>query len=133
MQETAVLWLQRKRNSDVEDTSYAPYEQHVRLHIVPLCGSRKLCAITKKVAEQLRDKIVLKLTRPMAIRVLKSLKSIVAESGVPSASQAFSDVSIARRRRSASKVVILKNGEIKALIRIVPMMDNPMTLALVLV
>lgn len=133
VREAAELWLERKRNEDLEQTSYAAYEQHVRLHIIPLCGSKKLCNITKKVAEQVCDKLVQKLSRPMAVRVLRDLKSIVAAGAVPVAVTAFSDVSIKRARRGKSKVIISKKGEIKALIRVATMMENPMTLPLVLV
>ncbi|HVM22075.1 MAG TPA: hypothetical protein VM308_02085 [Sphingomicrobium sp.] len=38
----AHIWLDQSRREGLEPTTIAAYEQHVRLHIVPLCGARKL-------------------------------------------------------------------------------------------
>src|SRR5689334_2077868 len=43
----AELWLERARREELEPTTIAAYDQHVRLHIVPLCGGRKLSQLTR--------------------------------------------------------------------------------------
>lgn len=75
----AKQWLERARRDKLEPTTISAYGQHVRLHIEPLCGAVKLSQLTTPMVEGYRDQLVDKLSRPMAIRVLRSLTSIIAE------------------------------------------------------
>lgn len=75
----AEQWVERGRREGLEPTTIAAYDQHVRLHLNPLCGELKLSQLTTPMIEGYRDKLVDKLSRPMAIRVLRSMTSIIAE------------------------------------------------------
>lgn len=59
----ADLWLERARREQLEPTTIAAYGQHVRLHIVPQCGSWKLSQLTRPIVEGWRDDLVQKLSR----------------------------------------------------------------------
>lgn len=74
----AKQWLDRARREKLEPTTIAAYDQHVRLHIEPLCGAVKLSQLTAPMVAEYRDQLLDKLSRPMAVRVLRSLTSIIA-------------------------------------------------------
>lgn len=71
-------WLDRARADKLEPTTVAAYDQQVRLHIEPLCGTVKLSQLTAPMVAEYRDRLLDKLSRPMAVRVLRSLTSIIA-------------------------------------------------------
>jgi integrase len=75
----AKQWIERARRDKLEPTTIAGYDQHVRLHIEPLCGAAKLSQLTAPMIAGYRDQLLDKLSRPMAIRVLRSLTSIIAD------------------------------------------------------
>lgn len=75
----AEQWIERARREGLEPTTIAAYDQHARLHLVPICGNVRLSQLTAPMIEGYRDQLVDKLSRPMAIRVLRSLSSIIAE------------------------------------------------------
>ncbi len=77
--EAADLWLDSVRANGREPTTVAAYDQHVRLHIVPKCGATKLSQLTAPGVKALLDDWLLHLSRPMAIRVMRSLRAILAE------------------------------------------------------
>lgn len=80
--QAAQRWLDAVRANKREATTVAAYEQHVRLHIVPKCGARKLSQLTTPEVKRFLDEWLLGLSRPMAVRVLRSLKAILAEAQV---------------------------------------------------
>ena len=75
----AKQWLDRARRDNLEPTTIAAYDQHVRLHIEPLCGAMKLAQLSAPMIAGYRDQLLDKLSRPMAVRVLRSLTSIIAD------------------------------------------------------
>lgn len=77
--QAAEQWVERGRRDGLEPTTIAAYDQHVRLHLVPICGDAKLSRLTTPMVEGYRDQLVDKLSRPMAVRTLRSLTSIIAE------------------------------------------------------
>jgi hypothetical protein len=80
VRKAAEQWVERGRRDGLEPTTIAAYDQHVRLHLVPMCGDVKLSQLTTPIVEGYRDQLVDKLSRPMAIRVLRSLSSLIGES-----------------------------------------------------
>lgn len=75
----AEQWIKSVRANGREPTTIAAYSQHVRLHIVPKCGATKLSQLTAPKVRAIFDEWLLHLSRPMALRVLRSLKAIISE------------------------------------------------------
>lgn len=80
--EAAKIWLDTRRAAEREPTTIAAYDQHVRLHIVPICGARKLSQLTAPEVKRLLDHWLSTLSRSMAQRVLRSFKAILNEAQV---------------------------------------------------
>lgn len=131
----AELWLARARREQLETSTISAYDQHVRLHIVPLCGDRKLSQITRPMAEGWRDKLMEKLSRPMATRVLRSLSAIVSEAQSRGhvAQNVLGDVKVRRAKREQSKITIPSKKELKAIILAAKASEEPMAYPLALV
>lgn len=118
VKKAAGQWVERARRDGLEPTTVAAYEQHVRLHIEPLCGPVKLSQLTAPMIEDYRDKLVDKLSRPMAIRVLRSLSSIIGEAmrrGQVAQNVARS-VKVKRAARKSAKVRIPPKKALRALL-----------------
>jgi integrase len=73
----AERWLSRVEAEGRERGTLAQYRQHVALHILPRIGSVKLANLTSGKVEAFRDDLVANLSRPMARKVLTSLKSLL--------------------------------------------------------
>src|SRR4051794_36974143 len=58
IEKAAEHWLERGRREGLEPTTIAAYDQHVRLHITPLCGARKLSQLTRPIVEGYRDRLL---------------------------------------------------------------------------
>lgn len=129
----AQIWLDQAAREGLEPTTIAAYEQHVRLHIVPLCGARKLSQLTKPMVEEYRDQLLDKLSRSMARRVLRSLTSIVAEAERRGhvAKNPCSGVTVRKASRDRVKPVIPTKNEIKAIIRAAQASEDAMDAPLV--
>lgn len=136
----ADLWLAQAREDNLEPTTVASYEQHVRLHIKPLCGEWKLSKLDSGKANQIRSDLRSKLSPPMAKRVMRSLSSIVDEAQHLQYvnRNVFADL-IARKRkrqkqanREKPKVVIPSKSDLRAMIEATHSSD-PMDEALFLV
>lgn len=97
----AELWLEDRRSEGLEESTLAAYEQHIRLHIVPLCGAVKLSQMTAPIVKGYRDSFVRTLSRPMAIRVFRSFKAIFAQAVGAGyvAANVCTDVRIARAKK----------------------------------
>lgn len=131
----ADLWLERGRREQLEPSTLAAYDQHVRLHLVPLCGYRKLSQLTKPIVEGYRDQLVDKLSRSMASRVMRSLSAIVAEAqrrGMV-AQNVAAGVRVSRAKRESAKVVIPTKLELRSIVEAARASAEPMALPLVLV
>lgn len=127
--EAGKLWLASREADALEPTTLAAYDQHLRLHINPLCGSVKLSQITTPIMEGYRDKLINKMSRPMATRVLRSFKAILSEAvrhGYVSQNVATA-VKIKRQARSRSKITIPSKDTLRRLIEAAKISANPAT------
>ncbi|MGE3745636.1 MAG: tyrosine-type recombinase/integrase [Sphingomonadaceae bacterium] len=122
------LWLARARLEALEPTTIASYDQHIRLHINPLCGEKKLSQLTKPIVEGYRDQLMGKLSRPMATRVLRSLTSIISEAQRRGhvAQNVAAGVRVRRVQREKAKVTIPTKVELNAMIEAARKSSEPM-------
>jgi len=70
----AYVELERRERSTIDQ-----YRQHVRLHINPAIGRKKLAELTTPGINAFRDGLLDKLSRSMARKVLVSLKSLLRD------------------------------------------------------
>jgi integrase len=81
--EAAQLWLQRGRVESLEKGTMRGYEALVRLHIAPTAGSGigavKLAQLSTPMLEAWRDRLLAKVSRRLARKVLGTVKSILSE------------------------------------------------------
>jgi integrase len=77
--EAAKQWLEYVRGEGAERSTIEQYQRHVDLHIVPRIGGDKLATLTAPRIEQVRDDLVRALSRPMARKVLQSIKAILKD------------------------------------------------------
>ena len=75
--EAAELWIEKGRLEQLERSTLRQYRNHVDLHICPLIGGVKLARLSAPSIEAFRDDLLRKGSRPMARKVLASLKSIL--------------------------------------------------------
>lgn len=122
----AEQWVERARRDGLEPTTVATYDQHVRLHLVPMCGEVKLSQLTTPMVEGYRDQLVDKLSRPMAIRVLRSLTSIIAEAQRRGqvAQNVAQSVRVKRMSRQKPKVRIPAKSVLRAILKHAQAADN---------
>src|SRR5262245_11015767 len=72
--EAAESWLKRVEAEGRERGTLAQYRQHTKLHIAPRIGRYKLAHLTPPKVEAFRDDLLANMSRPMARKVLTSLK-----------------------------------------------------------
>jgi integrase len=78
--EAADVWIERGELENLERSTLRQYRNHVDLHIKPSrIGAEKLARLSTPAIESFRDDLVKKCSRPMARKVLTSLKSILSE------------------------------------------------------
>ncbi len=77
--EAAENWIKRAELEGRERSTIAQYRQHVEYHINPLIGNVKLSKLTAPGMEGVRDKLLGRLSRPMAKKVLSSVKGILKD------------------------------------------------------
>jgi integrase len=78
--EAAGIWIERGELEKLERSTLWQYRNHVDLHIKPSrIGSEKLARLSTPMIEMFRDDLLKKCSRPMARKVLASLKSILGE------------------------------------------------------
>jgi integrase len=115
--EAAESWIKRVEADGRERTTVRQYRQHIDLHIVPRIGRIKLAHLTPKKIEDFRDDLLLKLGRPLARKVLTSLKSLLKAA---KHAQVAADVSIGKDKRSKQRLEAGRDfptpGEVKRLI-----------------
>jgi integrase len=82
--DVADKWLSRVEANARERGTLKTYREHVNVHILPRIGKHKLAKLTKGHIEHFRDGLISgvgdqhkKLSRPMAVKVLRSLKSML--------------------------------------------------------
>jgi len=118
IKDAASYWLDAARANNREPTTIAAYEQHVRLHIVPLCGAWKLSQITAPMVKKLLSTWLETRSRPMVKRVFQSLKGIIAEAqgrGLVAQNVATS-VKMKNAPREKSKITIPTAHELLAIL-----------------
>ncbi|MEE8505464.1 MAG: tyrosine-type recombinase/integrase [Kiloniellales bacterium] len=79
VKEAAENWIKRAELESRERSTIAQYRQHVDYHIIPLIGNVKLSKLTAPGMEDVRDKLLDRLSRPMAKKVLGSIKGILKD------------------------------------------------------
>jgi integrase len=99
IREAADKWIKRVEAEGRERSTVRQYKQHVNLHILPRFerGEIKVSQITSGKVEKFRDDLLEKLSRPMARKVLTSLKSLLK---VAKRSHIAAHVSIGRDKRA---------------------------------
>jgi integrase len=115
--EAAERWLKGVEAEGRERGTLAQYRQHVSLHIAPRIGRYKLAHLTPGKVEAFRDDLLANLSRPMARKVLTSLKSLLK---VAKYAHVAADVSVGRNKRSERKLEVGRDiptpAEIKRLV-----------------
>src|SRR5262249_41760192 len=110
-------WRNRVEAEGRERGTLAQYRQHVSLHIAPRIGKMKLASLTPTRVETFRDDLVANLSRPMARKVLTSLKSLLK---VAKHAHVVADVSVGRSKRAERKLEVGRDiptpAEIKRII-----------------
>jgi integrase len=66
-------------NENREATTIKQYEEHIRLHIDPRLGRERLASLTTPRVHAFRDDLLRSLSRPLAKKVLVSLKAILKD------------------------------------------------------
>ena len=80
VREAGDLWLETGESNELERATLDSYEQHLRLHIVPLLGNEKLAALTTAAIRGFEDKLRQNNVSPvMRRRVIVSLGSLLAD------------------------------------------------------
>jgi integrase len=115
--EAAENWIKRVDAEGRERTTVRQYRQHVDLHIAPRIGGVKLAQLNSARVETFRDELVKALSKPLARKVLTSLKSLLK---VAKYSHVAADVSIGagqRKRKLESGRDIPTPAEVGRLIK----------------
>ena len=90
VREAADRWLvavehgaRRDITEPVEAATLRQYTYHVRQHIEPQLGDERIGALTEDAMQRFRDRLLRKLSRGMARKVLHTVKAILIEAQVP--------------------------------------------------
>jgi integrase len=70
-------WIKGVEAEHRERSTVAQYRQHAKLHIVPRLGNTKLANLTDEKVGAFRDDLLANLSRPLARKVLVSLKQLL--------------------------------------------------------
>jgi integrase len=74
-------WLKRAEAEGLERSTLAQYRAHERIHITPRLGRVKLANVSAEVVKTFRDELLTNLSRPLARKVLVSLKMMLRHGG----------------------------------------------------
>src|SRR5262249_53688204 len=94
--EAGEAWIKSAEADGLEQSTLRQYRQHLALHIAPRLGREKLAELTPGRIEAFRGDLLAKLSRPLARKVLTSLKSMLRTGQHV---HVAADVSIKRRKR----------------------------------
>ena len=118
--EAAEHWLRRAELEDLEAATIRQYRSHVIHHIAPLIGEVKLAQLTTPAVQRFADRLLAEgRSRPLARKVLASLKAIIGEAqrrGLVSQNVARGAVSVRTGARHRQQVEIPSKDEIRALL-----------------
>jgi integrase len=121
--EAAEDWIAFVELEGRERSTVAQYRQHADQHIKPRIGREKLAKLTTPRVNAFRDDLLARMSRPMAKKVLTSLKSLLRDSQRRGnvAQNVAADVSIGADKRGKRKlkvgVDIPTPDEIKQVVR----------------
>lgn len=113
-------WIARGRREGLEESTLDPYDQHLRLHILPKLGGRRLNQITRPMVEEFRDWLLDNgRSRAMAKRVLGSLTALIKEAERTGyvAQNVAKGVTVKRSGRESPKVAPPTKEQIRQLIQ----------------
>lgn len=79
VEKAAEDWLAHVEAEGRERSTVAQYRQHVRLHILPKLGKVRLAQLTTPRVESFKDELLGEISRPLAKKVLVSLKSLLRD------------------------------------------------------
>jgi integrase len=96
-------WIKRGEAEGLERSTTAAYSQHVRLHIVPKLGGIKLANLSAEAVKTFRDELLANLSRPLARKVMNSLKSMLKDSNF---AHVAPGVTIKRDKRQQRKLEV---------------------------
>jgi integrase len=77
--EAAEDWIRYVTLENRERATIASYQQHVDKHILPRMGRMRLASLSTPRIERFRDDLLAGMSRPLAKKVLGSLKSILTD------------------------------------------------------
>lgn len=97
----AKAWLESGASRDLERTTTNQYRQHIDLHINPRIGRERLAKLTTETVEAFRDSLVADLSRPLARKVMVSLRSILKANKAGHIAQGVTVASSKRREKHA--------------------------------
>src|SRR5262249_41073364 len=124
--QAATDWIAYVRGEGRERTTVTQYQQHVSGHILPRIGKFKLAHLTAPRIEAFRDELLANMSRPMAKKVLGSLKALLKDAKRRGnvAQNAAADVSVKADRRSKLVLKVGKNiptrEEIRRILDVAP-------------
>ncbi len=116
--DAAEQWIKGRELDGVERSTRDQYRQHIDLHIVPIIGNVKLSRLTKPRVNQFKETLLETRSRAMAVKVLQSFRSIVADAqgrGLVSQNVARG-VSIRTSKRDKEPVTIPTKDDIRMLL-----------------
>ncbi|MBI1207901.1 MAG: tyrosine-type recombinase/integrase [Azospirillum sp.] len=73
------LWIETCETEGLQPSTLKQYREHLNLHITPELGTVKLSRLTRPSVETFKDKLLQSRSRPMARKVISSLKAILSE------------------------------------------------------
>jgi integrase len=121
--EAADIWLTacergRAGRDPIEPHTFRSYESQVRQHIEPLIGSELLSRLTTPKVSSFRDSLLQTRSRPMAKKVLATLKSIITEAQSRGliAQNVAKPVTVVTAARHKKQIEIPSRAEVRALI-----------------
>ena len=129
----AKLWLAGVRRAGREPTTIAAYDQHVRLHILPKCGGVRLSQITAPMVKGYLNGWLKDLSRPMAVRVLRTFKSILTnarDEGFVAQNVAL-EIKPAKASRGKPKAKPPTKGDLKVILKAVEETEDQKAAAIV--
>jgi integrase len=77
--EAADLWLGRGESEGLEHSTMLQYRGHVRNHIGPLLGTKKLSQLTVPAIEAFRDELVKTRSKALSQKIITSLKALLKD------------------------------------------------------
>lgn len=131
-------WLAKCRRDGLEVSTINAYGQHLRLHIVPILGQRRLNQLTTPMIEEFRDSMLdAGKSRAMAKRVIGSLSALIKEAKRVGyvAQNVAHGVAVKRSGREKAPVVPPTKEQMREIIKAASdegarPMDKPLTLVL---